>query len=57
MTVKKITPTGPRKIVQIASGADLSVFALCDDGSLWRYYYSEGAEEWRWSRLEPIPQK
>lgn len=39
-----------RKIVQIVDSSG-HPFALCDDGTAWRYYQSH-----KWERLPPIPQ-
>jgi len=52
----------PRKIVQIALAAIVDsdgvhrdvLYALCDDGSVWRLYRSGG--EQRWGRQLDIPQ-
>jgi hypothetical protein len=51
-----------RKVIQIAAaaygvgeqigGVD-TVYALCDDGSVWWYEFASHPE---WSRMKPIPQ-
>jgi hypothetical protein len=56
-----------RKIVQIAAAQcwdnhvedlDLSLYALCDDGSLWVYLWARDPEDHpdRWRQLNEIPQ-
>lgn len=50
-----------RRIIQIAGNAwgeenEEILIALCDDGTLWRAYFSNSAEEWRWNSLPNVPQ-
>jgi alpha-tubulin suppressor-like RCC1 family protein len=44
----------PRKINQIAAGGEDSLYALCNDGSVWVYTWGEDDEPGRWVVLEPI---
>ena len=50
------------KIVQITSTSAIdyddcdSVYALCDDGSVWRLTYVDNVG-WQWSRMPALPKK
>jgi hypothetical protein len=50
-----------RKVIQIAvegisEGSWATLFALCDDGSLWMYEFAGKAKEnWEWVRIEGVP--
>ena len=47
-----------RKIIQIATDAhpqaDGGIYALCDDGTVWKLNYLGKTAEWR--QIEPVPQ-
>ncbi len=48
-----------RKIVQLATCAaenGHSLYALCNDGSVWEYEWLPAEDEPRWKRLADIPQ-
>jgi hypothetical protein len=42
-----------RKIIQIAGVGASGVFALLNNGELWRAYTNDGEAEWH--RVQPIP--
>lgn len=45
-----------RKVIQLMAcptGTLVATFALCDDGSMWRYSFNDAA----WIRLPDIPQE
>jgi len=47
-----------RKIIQISSSEidrDTTIFALCEDGTVWEAYKEVG-HGYSWDKLPPIPQ-
>jgi hypothetical protein len=45
----------PRKIVQIAGVAE-TLYALCDDGTIFRHIYDHRTHALAWELVDPIPE-
>lgn len=56
-------PTGPRQIIQLSAsvigGTYPVLFALCDDGSVWKYYEEHTYGYWKmiWPSAPPTKDK
>jgi hypothetical protein len=52
-------PAAPRRVAQLAACDGGNLFALADDGSLWKYAYlwSEARQQWGWGwdAMAPLP--